>query len=119
MANMKLSIFAKKRQVEETDPKTGATVIRPFYTYLTTLVNKSNGELTPVQVKFRQACGAPDPQKCPCFITVDKSKANLSWETYVNDEGEELRAAKMWITEWQYGGEFVDHSLDEFDAFTG
>ena len=114
---MKLAIFAKKRQTTDTDPKTGAQTLRDFYTYLTTLVNKSTGELMPVQVKFRQACGAPDPNKCPQFISVDKKDANLSWEDYVNDEGETLKAAKMWVTSWSPAGEYVDHSLDEFEAF--
>lgn len=108
---MKLAIFAKKRQVIE-DGKA-----RDFYTYLTTLVNKTTGEPLSVQVKFREACGAPDPQKCPMFINVEKTKMNLSWDKYTNDEGEEMQAAKLWVTEWQHGGEFVDHSLDEFDAF--
>lgn len=117
MATMKIAIFAKKRNVEEIDAKTGATVLRPFYTYLTTLVNKSTGEVLPVQVKFRQACGAPDPATCPCFINIDKQDANLSWEDYMNDEGETLKAAKMWVTKWTPAGAYVDHSLDEFDAF--
>lgn len=116
---MKLSVFAKKRQVEETNPQTGKVTTRDFYTYISTLVNKTTGEVLPVQVKFRQACGAPDPQKCPCFIEVPKEKANLSWDTYQNEDGEELRAARMWVTEWTYQGEFVDHSLDEFEAFGG
>lgn len=110
---MKLAIFAKKRQT--TDEDTGK--LRNFYTYLTTLINKSTGEPLSVQVKFREACGAPDPNKCPCFIEVAKDKMNLSWEKYTNDDGEELQAAKLWVTEWQKAGEYVDHSMDEFDAF--
>lgn len=109
---MKLAIFAKKRQVIEDTGKA-----RTFYTYLTTLVNKTTGEPLSVQVKFREACGAPDPEKCPCFIEVDKTKMNLSWDKYTADNGEELEAAKLWVTEWKNAGEYVDHSLDEFDAF--
>lgn len=108
---MKLAIFAKKRQVIE-DGKA-----RDFYTYLTTLVNKMTGEPLSVQVKFREACGAPDPQKCPMFIEVPKDKMNLSWDKYTNEDGEEMQAAKLWVTEWKHGGEYIDHSMDEYDAF--
>ena len=114
MATIKLAIFAKKRQTLDEDTKQ----IRTFYTYLTTLVNRSTGEVLPVQVKFREKCGAPDPDKCPCFILVDKTNANLSWDTYTNDEGIELQSAKMWVTTWEHAGEYVDHSLDDFDALT-
>ena len=113
---MKLSVFAKRRQSQDTDSKTGAITLRDFWTYLTTLVNKSTGEVVPVQIKFRQACGAPEPQKCPMFIEVPKDKANLSWEKYVNEDGEEMQAAKMWVCEWSPAGEFVDHSLDDFEC---
>lgn len=110
---MKLAIFSKKRQT--IDSETGKA--RTFYTYLTTLVNKVSGEPLTVQVKFREACGAPDPDLCPCFIEVPQGKANLSWDKYTNDDGEEMEAARMWITEWEHAGDYVDHSLDEYDAF--
>lgn len=108
---MKLAIFAKKRSTIE-DGKN-----RTFYTYLTTLVNKTTGEPLSVQVKFREACGAPEPEECPRFIEVPKTKMNLSWDKYVNEDGEELQAAKLWVTEWEDAGDYVDHSLDNFDAF--
>lgn len=109
---MKLAVFAKKRQVVDENGKS-----RDFYTYLTTLVNKTTGEPLSVQVKFREACGVPDPKYCPQFIEVPKEKMNLSWEKYTNDDGEELQAAKLWVTEWQKAGDYVDHSMDEFEAF--
>ena len=112
---MKLAIFAKRRQV--IDENTGKA--RDFYTFLTTLINRESGEPLPVQVKFREACGAPDPATCPCFIEVPKGKANLSWDSYENDEGEKLQAAKMWVTAWTPAGEYEDHSLDAYDAYTG
>lgn len=112
---MKLAIFAKKRQTFD-EGANGNQVARDFYTYLTTLVRKSDGERVPVQVKFRQKCGAPDPDNCPMFIEVSREKANLSWEHYENKDGEELTAGKMWVTEWRPAGEYVDRSLDDFDA---
>lgn len=111
---MKLAVFAKKRQVTEENGKT-----RTFFTYLTTLVRKDTGEPMSVQVKFREACGAPDPNTCPCFIEVARDKMNLSYDKYTNDAGETLSAAKLWVTEWSHGGDYVDHSMDAFDAFTG
>lgn len=110
---MKLAIFSKKRTA--TDSDTGKQ--RTFYTYLTTLVNKTTGEALTVQVKFREACGAPDPDYCPCFIEIPTGKANLTWDKYENEDGEEMEAAKMWVTEWERAGDYVDHSLDEYDAF--
>ena len=110
---MKLAIFSKKRTT--TPDEKGNT--RPFWTYLTTLVNKTSGEPLTVQVKFREVCGAPEPESCPCFIEVPTGKCNLSWEKYTSDEGEELEAAKMWITEWERVGDYVDHSLDNFEGF--
>lgn len=110
---MKFAVFSKKRQT--IDAESGKA--RDFYTFLTTLINKTTGEPLTVQVKFREACGAPDPKKCPCFIEVDREKMNLSWEKYLNEEtGEQLEAGKLWVTEWSYGGEYVDHSMDDFDA---
>lgn len=109
---MKLAIFSKKRQA--LDEATGKA--RVFYTFLTTLVDKRNGEPLSVQVKFRESCGAPDPDLCPCFIEVPKGKANLIFEKYTNDDGDELEAAKMWVSEWQKAGEYVDHSLDNFEG---
>ena len=109
---MKLAIFSKKRTATDESGKP-----RIFYTYLTTLVNKTSGEPLTVQVKFREACGAPDPDYCPCFIEVPTGKNNLSWGKYTNDDGEEIECATMWVSEWQKAGEYVDHSLDNFEAF--
>lgn len=109
---MKMAIFAKQRTTVDENGKP-----KIFYTYLSTLIKKSTGEAVPVQVKFREKCGAPDPDLCPRYITVDKKNANLTYEKYQNDDGETLEAAKLWITDWTDGGEYEDHSLDDFDAF--
>ena len=53
---MKFAVFAKKRQT--IDAESGKA--RDFYTFLTTLVNKTTGEPLTVQMKFREACGAPE-----------------------------------------------------------
>lgn len=109
---MKMAIFAKQRTAVDENGKA-----KPFYTYLSTLIRKSTGETVGVQVKFREACGAPDPLKCPCYIEVDKKNANLVYEKYLDEEtGETRQSAKMWITEWEPAGAYEDHSLDDFDS---
>lgn len=110
---MKLAIFSKRRSVLDE----GTKQPRTFYTYLTTLVNRTTGEPVTVQVKFREACGAPDPDFCPMFIEVPKDKMNLAWSKYTNNEGDEMEAGTIWVTQWDKAGEYVDHSMDEFDAF--
>ena len=82
-----------------------------------TVANEAcDGERVTVQVKFREACGAPDPLACPMFIEVPRDKMNLSWQKYQSEDGEELESGKLWVTEWSNAGAFVDHSMDEFDA---
>ena len=112
MAIMKIAVFAKKRQKTEENGK-----VREFYIYLSTLIRKSDGETVPIQLKFRESCGAPDPVKCPCFIEFDRAKSNIVWEKYTNEDGDELESAKVWISEWKPAGDYVDHSMDDFDAF--
>lgn len=107
---IRLAVFAKKRMTIP-DEK-GNT--RPFYNYLSTLVNTKTGEPLGVQLKFREACGAPDPLKCPMFIMVDRNDMNLSYDKYITEHGDEATAAKIWITNWSEGGKYVDHSLDDF-----
>lgn len=108
---MKMAVFAKKRQKQEENGK-----VRDFYIYLSTLVRKTDGEVVPVQLKFRESCGAPDPSKCPMFIEFESNKANIVWEKYTNDDGDTLESAKVWITEWHEAGEYEDTSLDDFDC---
>lgn len=103
---MELSIFAKKRINREG---------KNFTTYLTTL-KKNNGESITASVKFREECGAPKPEKCPCNIIVNKEHANLSVRDYVvSDTGEVKKSYTLWVFEWSNGGEYVDHSLDDFE----
>lgn len=111
---MELTIFAKKRQSNDG---------RTFFTYLTTL-HKRSGEEMKVQVKFRQDCGQPKGENCPCIIFVPKSAANLAENKFETSEvspdtGEvKIETRKnytLWVSEWKPGGEYVDTSLDEFE----
>ena len=103
---MQITIFAKKRQTKE-----GKT----FYNYLSTLVSR-DGRETPVQVKFRDVAGQPRPENCPCNIIVDKADANLSVREYTDTNTAEIRQSKtLWVSAWENGPEYVDHSLDDYD----
>lgn len=105
---MKLLIFAKKRTANDG---------KIFYNYLSTLVRKSTGEAVPVQVKFRQECGAPDPHKCPVYINVNKEDCNLSTRELTNEEDNTVKKVNtLWVSKWADGGKYVDTSLDDIDA---
>lgn len=103
---MIITVFAKRRQTNEG---------KIFYNYLTTLKNR-NGESVPAQVKFRDSAGQPRPEDCPCNIIVEKTDANLSSREYTDENTAEVRVARtLWVTRWDNGPEYVDHSLDDFD----
>lgn len=103
---MEITIYAKKKQSRE-----GKT----FFTYLSTLTRKDGTQQT-VQVKFRDEAGNPRPENCPLNIRFDKASANLSSRDYERDDtGETVRSYTLWITQWEEGSKFVDHSLDEFE----
>lgn len=102
---MKQAIFAKKKTTREG---------KVFHTYLTTLKKKDGTELI-VQVKFRDACGNPDPERCPMNIEIPKNKANLTSRTFTReDTGEVCEQYVLWVSEWKEGEEYRDTSLDEF-----
>lgn len=111
---MELTIYAKKRT---------STDGRPFFSYLTT-IHKKDGTDMKVQVKFREACGQPKGDDCPCNIIVNKADANLAEERYeiteTNPETGEIHIEnrigyKLWVSDWREGGEYRDTSLDEFE----
>lgn len=101
---MKLLVFAKKRTSKDG---------KAFFTYLSTLTRKDGGEVITVQVKFREACGAPDPHKCPRYITVPRDCANYHEKT-IEDEDITKIARTLWVSEWDDAGDYIDTSLDEF-----
>ena len=104
---MEISIFAKKRQTKDG---------RTFYTYLSTLTKKDGTEI-PCSVKFNQETApAPKPENCPCNIIVDKENCNLSSKKYFREStGEILDTHTLWINQYAAGGEWIDHSMDEFE----
>lgn len=104
---MEITVFAKKRKTREG---------KAFTSYLTKLVRKSTGEAITATVKFREECGTPKAESCPCNIIVDKSQANLSSKEFEReDTGETVTSYSLWVSEWSKGSEYVDKSLDDFE----
>lgn len=100
---MEITLYAKKRHTAE-----GKT----FYIYLSSLTKK-DGTKQYVSVRFKDDSIAPKPENCPMNIRFERSDANLSGRSFVRD-GERYTNYTLWISKWQQGGNFVDHSLDEF-----
>lgn len=107
---MEITIYAKKRTTRE-----GKT----FYNYLSRLNRRDEtGEIISqiVSVKFREDAGTPKPENCPMNIEFPKQTANLSSRNYTReDTGETGKSYTLWISEWEPGTPFVDHSLDDFE----
>ena len=103
---MEITIYAKKRTTAE-----GKT----FFSYLSNLTRK-DGTVQTVSVKFRDECGSPKPEKCPMNIKFEKGAANLSTRNFTReDTGEISLSYTLWVSRWEQGTPFVDHSLDDFE----
>lgn len=102
---MELAIFAKR--VVKNDGKI-------FYRYISQLSRKSTGEAVSVTVKFRDN-KEPNPELCPMNIIVDKCNANLSERHYSSEDGTEGVGHTLWVSAWEQGAPYVDHSLDDFE----
>lgn len=102
---MELTIFAKKRTTTEG---------KLFYTYLTQLTRKEDGERVSAQVKFPEGL-APKIDTCPLNITVDKEKANLSTKKLGTENGE-ITSRTLWIKDYALSeNPFEDTSLDDYE----
>ena len=108
---MKLVIFAKKRTTKDG---------REFTAFVTKLKKRDGSEVT-TGVKFREECGQPTKDDCPCIILVDKDHANLATKTntIVNEDTGEIKEVTnltLWVNEWHKSDEiYRDSSLDEFE----
>ena len=102
---MELTVFAKKRTTTEG---------KRFYTYLTQLTRKDNGEHVAVQVKFPEGL-APKADDCPINIIVEKNKANLATKNVETENGE-ITSRTLWVKEYTVNETpFVDNSLDDYE----
>lgn len=103
---MEITIYAKKRTTSE-----GKT----FFSYLSTLTRKDGVKQT-VSVKFRDDAGNPKPENCPMNIKFDKGFANMATSEFVReDTGEIGTSFTLWVSKWEPGTPFVDHSLDDYE----
>ena len=106
--HMEISIFAKKRTTKE-----GKT----FYQFLTTLTTKE-GTTETMRVAFRDIDGnnVPKPESCPRNIVFDKTDANIATSKYTDNETGEIKQRKtLWVSKWEPGSPYVDHSLDDYE----
>lgn len=102
---MLLTVFAKKRTTTEG---------KHFYTYLTQLTRKEDGEHVSVQVKFPEGL-APKADDCPINIIVDKDKANLATKNVKTENGE-IVSRTLWIKDYTVcENPFVDNSLEDYE----
>lgn len=105
MAEMEITLFAKKRQT--------ADGRKNFYSFLTTLTRK-DGTPCVCSVKFTAPAEEPEPFDCPMNIIVDKADCNLANEKYTDKQGFEKVSHKLWIKRYSKGSPYVDKSLDDF-----
>ena len=101
---MELSVYAKKRTSKDGNK---------FYSYLSRLTRKDGSEL-PITVKFLEGCPTISPADCPCNIIVDKTNASLSQKKFEDEEGNTGFSYTLFVRDWEAGGVFIDHSLDDF-----
>ena len=105
---MEISIFAKKRTTKE-----GKT----FYQYLTTLERK-DGTTETMRVAFRDIDGnsVPKAESCPRNIVINRDNANISATKYTDSNTGEIKSRKtLWISAWEPGSPYIDHSLDDYN----
>ncbi len=103
---MKINLFSKARTNREG---------RQFTNYIGKLVRRDGTELT-CNVKFRESAGKPDPAALPAVVEIMKQDSNLTKREYLDERTGELKTAfTLWANKWSIVGEYVDHSLDEFD----
>lgn len=108
---MEITLFAKKRLTRDG---------KPFYSFLSTLKKKDGSDLV-CTVKFNNDT-KPVPEQCPMNIVVEKSDANLSTKKFTRQvtdpetgeiSTEQGQSYTLWVSRWQPGAPYVDHSLDD------
>lgn len=103
---MYLTIFAKKA----TNSETG----KQYFRFISKMTRK-DGKVITAAVKFRDDC-KPLASDCPMNIVVDKQDANMAVREVTNDDTGEIRTYyTLWVSAWEEGEPYEDHSLDDFD----
>ena len=104
---MEISIFAKKRTTKDG---------KSFYQYLTTLTKK-DGTTETMRVAFRNVDGnmIPKPESCPRNIVFEREEANVAVTKFTDNNTGEIKERKtLWLSGWQDGSPYVDHSMDDY-----
>lgn len=99
---MTITVFAKTSHNNE-----GKT----FISYSGRMTNKS-GEVISMGIKFKQPCNGPTKDQCPVNINFKREDANLQ-ERY--DDKTDRVYKTLWVSAYEIGDAYVDHSLDDFD----
>lgn len=102
---MKLNIFGKQRTTKDG---------KAFTSFLTTM-RKVTGEEITCKVKFKKDCGTPEKLGLPRTIDVEKVDCNFTQKVVETPDGGEVLSKTLWISKWSDAGEYVDHSMDEFE----
>lgn len=102
---MEITIFSKRRT-----SKDGKT----FFQYLTTLTRKDNTTEV-LRVCFRNV-DAPKPETCPRNIIVERDNSNIATRHYTDNSTGEMKTSRtLWVSAWEQGTEYIDHSLDDYN----
>ena len=102
---MEITIFAKRRTTK--DGKT-------FFQYLTTL-EKRDGTTETMRVCFRDV-DAPKPESCPRNIVTTREFSNVATRHFTDASTGEMKVSRtLWLSRWDAGSEYVDHSLDDYN----
>lgn len=105
---MEIAIFAKKRNTRDG---------KVFHQFLTTLT-RNDGTTETMRVAFRNIDdnAMPKPESCPRNIRFDKTDANIAVSSYTDNETGEIKQRKtLWVSKWEPGQPYVDHSLDDYE----
>ncbi len=104
---MKVTVFGKKKTTSE----------GKSFTAFVAKLNRKDGSTLTASVKFREECGQPKLEECPCNLEIEKKDANLAERTYTReDTGEDAKSYTLWVSKWKRSEEvYVDHSLDDFE----
>lgn len=102
---MQITIFAKKRTTKDG---------RNFVNFISRLTRKDGSTIT-AQVKIPEE-KRPRADECPMNIIVSKDNANLAETSYIReDTGELATRYALWVSDFERGEPYVDHSLDDFE----
>lgn len=102
---MQITIFAKKRATKDG---------KNFVNFISRLTRKDGSTIT-AQVKIPED-KRPRADECPINIIVKKENANLSKTSYIREDNGELATRyALWVSDFERGPAYVDHSLDDFE----